>query len=253
MQRKEARIMISAERLSDVFVEVADTLVADFDLVDFLHNLTDRAASICDAMATGILLADQHGDLQFMAASSEQAKLLELFQLQNSEGPCLDCFRTSEPVINSDLKTATDRWPVFAPRAIAAGFGSVHAIPMRLRNEMIGTLNIFGSEGNRFDDADVRIVQALADVATIAILQERSVVRAETLTEQLQGALNSRIIIEQAKGALSKLRGVGIDEAFALLRAYARDNHLRLAEVGRAVLTDPASVPGLSAPSPDHR
>lgn len=239
--------MISTERLSDVFVEVADTLVADFDLVDFLHNLTDRAASICDAMAVGILLADQHEDLQFMAASTEQAKLVELFQLQNSEGPCLDCFHSGEPVINSDLATAIERWPVFAPRAIEAGFGSVHAIPMRLRNHVIGTLNIFGSETGRFDDSDVRIVQALADVATIGILQERSVERAETLTEQLQGALNSRIVIEQAKGALSKLRGVDIDEAFALLRDYTRSNHLRLVDVGRAVLTDPASVAGLTS------
>jgi len=245
--------MISAERLSDVFVEMADTLVADFDLVDFLHNLTYRAASICDAMAVGILLADQHEDLQFMAASTEQAKFLELFQLQNSEGPCLDCFLASEPVINTDLATAINRWPIFAPRAIEAGFTSVHAIPMRLRNQVIGTLNIFGKANNLFDAADVRIVQALADVATIAILQERSVERAETLTEQLQGALNSRIVIEQAKGAISKLQDVGIDEAFEMLRAYSRKNHQRLADVSHAVLTDPASVSGLSEPTHGHR
>lgn len=242
--------MISAERLSDVFVEVADTLVADFDLVDFLHNLTNRAASICDAMAVGILVADQNEDLQYMAASTEEAKLLELFQLQTSEGPCLDCFRTRKPVVNSSLATAMDRWPVFAPRAIAAGFGSVHAIPMRLRNEVIGTMNIFGSETGRIEDGDVRIVQALADVATIGILQERSVDRAETLTEQLQGALNSRIVVEQAKGALSKLRRVSIDEAFALLRAHARANQQRLVDVSHAVLTDPESVPDLTT-NPD--
>ena len=238
--------MISAERLSDVFVEVADTLVADFDLVDFLHNLTDRAASICDALAVGILLADQHDDLQFMAASTEEAKLLELFQLQNSEGPCLDCFRTQEPVVNSDLATARERWPVFAPRALAAGFGSVHAIPMRLRDHVIGTMNIFGGEIGRFDESDVRIVQALADVATIAIIQERSVQRAETLTEQLQGALNSRIIVEQAKGALSRMRGVSVDDAFALLRTYAREHRLRLVDVCRAVVTEPEAVAGLT-------
>lgn len=234
--------MISAERLSDVFVEVADTLVADFDLVDFLDNLTVRAASICDAMAVGILLADQHEDLQFIAASTEEAKLLELFQLQTSEGPCLDCFRTSEPVVNSDLRTALDRWPVFSPRAIEAGFVSVHAIPMRLRNQVIGTLNIFGTESGDFDEADVRIVQALADVATIAILQARSVERAETLTEQLQGALNSRIVIEQAKGAITKLRGVTVDEAFGLIRAYARKNQQRLVDVSLAVLNEPDTV-----------
>ena len=238
--------MISAERLSDVFVEVADTLVDDFDIVDFLHNLTDQAATICDALAVGILLADQHGDLQFMAASTEEAKFLELFQLQNSEGPCLDCFRTSLPVINRDLATALELWPVFAPRAIAAGFGSVHAIPMRVRNEVIGTMNIFGTETGLLEDGDVRIVQALADVATIALLQERTIQRAETLTEQLQSALNSRIVIEQAKGALSRMRNVGVDEAFALMRTYARNNQLLLVDVGRAVINEPRSHPDLT-------
>jgi GAF domain-containing protein len=240
--------MISAENLSDVFVEVADTLVADFDLVDFLHNLSTRAVSICDASAAGIMLADQNDTLQYIAASTEAAELLELFQLQNSEGPCLDCFRTGEPVINSDLGEAVDRWPDFAPRAIAAGFGAVHALPLRLRDQVIGTLNIFGTGRVRFDDTDVRIVQALADVATIAILQERSVHRAETLTEQLQGALNSRIVIEQAKGALSKLRGVDTDAAFELLRTYAREHQRRLVDVSHAVLSDPSSVAALTRP-----
>lgn len=241
--------MISTDKLSDVFVEVADTLVDDFDLIDFLHNLTDHAAAICDALATGILLADQHGTLQYMAASTEQAKLVELFQLQNSEGPCFDCYRTGEPIINSDLSVAEDRWPAFAPRALEAGFGSVHAIPMRLRSQIIGTLNIFGRDNGHFDQADVRIVQALADVATIAILQERNVHRAETLTEQLQGALNSRITVEQAKGVLSTLRGVDTDQAFALMRTHARETRRRLADVATAVLTDPASVPTLTTRS----
>jgi GAF domain-containing protein len=241
--------MISTEKLSDVFVEVADTLVDDFDLVDFLHNLTEHATAICDALAAGILLADQHGDLQYMAASTDEARLVELFQLQNTQGPCFDCFHAGRPIINSDLSAATEQWPVFAPRALQAGFGSVHAIPMRLRDQIIGTLNIFGSSNTQFDEADVRVVQALADVATIAILQERSVQRAETLTEQLQGALNSRVTIEQAKGALGNLRGVDTDQAFALMRTYARTNRQRLGEVAIAVLTDPASVPELTTPT----
>lgn len=240
--------MISTAKLSDVFVEVADSLVADFDLVDFLHNLSEHAAAICDAMAAGILLADQHGHLQYMAASTEQGKLVELFQLQNGEGPCFDCFTTQEPVVNTDLATAAGRWPVFAPRALAAGFGSVHAIPMRLRDQTIGTLNIFGDSTGRFDEDDVRVVQALADVATIAILQERSVQRAETLTEQLQGALTSRVTVEQAKGALGTLLGVGPDEAFGLMRAHARAKRQRLGDVALAVVTDPSSVPELTTP-----
>ncbi len=241
--------MISTDDLSDVFVEVADTLVDDFDLVDFLHNLSERAARICDALAVGILLADSQGKLQYMAASTEQARLVELFQLQTNEGPCYDCFTMREPVINTNLSTAAGRWPHFAPRAIDAGFGSVHAIPMRLRNEVIGTLNIFGGESGRFDEGDVRVVQALADVATIAILQERSVQRAETLTEQLQGALNSRVIVEQAKGVLSARRGISPEQAFTLMRDHARQHRQRLGVVATAVLTDPDSVSELITPS----
>jgi GAF domain-containing protein len=238
--------MISVERLSDVFVEIADTLVADFDLVDFLHNLSQQVTTVCDAMAVGILLTDQQGRLQYMAASNAAVELLELLQVQNSDGPCLDCYRTGRPVINSNLAAATDTWPVFAPMARSAGYASVHAIPMRLREQVIGTLNIFGSEAEHFDEADVRIVQSLADVATIAILQERTVRRAEVLNEQLQAALASRIVIEQAKGALSKLRGVSPDDAFEMMRSYARQNRRRLADVSYAVVTAPDEVAELT-------
>lgn len=228
--------MISTERLTDLFVEVADTLVADFDLVDFLHNLTDHAAAISGAGAVGLMLVDHHGDLRFMAASNESGEMLELFQLQNSEGPCLDCFTSGEPVINADLATASDRWPLFAPAAERAGFLSVHAVPMRLRDQTIGALNLFGRHGEDFSDDEVRVVQSLADIATIALLQERSISRADALTEQLQGALNSRVVIEQAKGALAQLEGVTPDQAFELLRSQARSTQRRLADVADAVL-----------------
>lgn len=228
--------MISTERLTDLFVEVADTLVADFDLVDFLHNLTDHAAAISGAGAVGLMLVDHHGDLRFMAASNESGEMLELFQLQNSEGPCLDCFSSGEPVINADLATASDRWPLFAPAAERAGFLSVHAVPMRLRDQTIGALNLFGRHGEDFSDDEVRVVQSLADIATIALLQERSISRADALTEQLQGALNSRVVIEQAKGALAQLEGVTPDQAFELLRSQARSTQRRLADVADAVL-----------------
>jgi GAF domain-containing protein len=228
--------MISSARLADVFVEVADTLVADFDLIDFLENLTDHAAAVSGADAVGLVLADHRGVLQFMAASNDAGKALELFQLQASEGPCLDCYRSHEPVVNADLGNAETRWPTFAPRARAAGFQSVHAFPMRLRDQAIGALNLFGRAHVRFAPEEIRVVQSLADVATIAILQERSITRAEILTEQLQGALNSRVIIEQAKGALSRTEDVTVDEAFTILRQRARSNHRRLADVAREVL-----------------
>ena len=134
---------VSAERLSEIFVEVADTLVDEFDIIEFLHMVADRVAGLVDARSVGMLLADQRGQLQFMAASEESVRLLELFQLQNDEGPCLDAFRTARPVVNADLGTAAERWPRFAPRATADGFRSVHAFPLRLRNEVIGALNVY--------------------------------------------------------------------------------------------------------------
>lgn len=238
--------MISTERLSDLFVEVADTLVDDFDVVDFLHNLTSHAADISGAAAVGLMLTDQQGHLQFMAASNSSGEHLELYQLQNSEGPCLDCFSTGQPVVNADLVNTADRWPTFASRAIELGFQSVHAFPMRLREHTIGALNLFGTTDTRFDPSEVRVVQALADVATIAILQERNLSRAEALTEQLQGALTSRIVIEQAKGAVATRAGISTDEAFAFLRNEARSSRRRLVDVAQAILAAPT---GLESPA----
>ena len=235
--------MISTQRLSDLFVEVADTLVDDFDLVDFLHSLTLHAAAVSGADTVGLLLADHHGRLRFMAASDEEGRLLELLQLQNSEGPCLDCFRSKQAVVNADLARAESRWPRFAPAALAAGFQSVHAFPLRLRDETIGALNIFGRDNHAFAEDETRIVQSLADVATIALLQERAVARADALTEQLQGALNSRVVIEQAKGAIAQLEGVTADEAFRLLRERARSSRRRLADVAAEVLSDTERSP----------
>jgi len=238
---------VPAERLADVFVEVADTLVDDFDLIEFLQMLTSRTAELAGAAAAGLLLADQQGNLQFMAASEEDTKMLELFQVQNHEGPYQDCFRTGRPVANADLGAAADRWPVFAPRAVEAGFGSVYAIPMRLRTETIGALNLFGDGAGGLQPDGMHIVQALADVATIGLLQERAVRRGEVLTEQLQSALNSRIIIEQAKGVIAQIYTVDINQAFELLRGYSRRHHLRIGNVARALVTDPASIPNLTA------
>jgi GAF domain-containing protein len=240
---------IPAERLAKVFVEIADTLVDEFDLIDFMHMLAERTADLVGAPAVGLLLADQHGRLEFLAASDENTKLLELFQVQNHEGPCLDAFRTATPVINANLADAGTRWPRFAPRATAAGFRSVHAFPLRLRSEVIGALNVFGDQPGRvLDDVDVQIVQALADVAAIGLLQERAIRRGEMLTEQLQGALNSRIVIEQAKGAFAQANGISVDAAFTQIRNYARRTNRRLGDVAHAVVTDPASLPDLANP-----
>jgi GAF domain-containing protein len=237
---------ISPERLAEVFVEVADTLVDDFDLIEFLRAVTSHTAELADVAAAGLLLADHRGHLQFMAASSEEARLLELFQVQTEEGPCQDAFHTGSSTESADLVSAQDRWPVFAPRAVSAGYRSVHALPLRLRSKVIGALNLFGANVGSLDPDDVQIVQALADVATIAILQERMIHRGEVLTEQLQSALNSRIAIEQAKGVVAQLHGVDVDEAFVIIRTYARSNRLRLVDVATALVSDPSRFADLN-------
>jgi GAF domain-containing protein len=234
--------MVSTERLADVFVEVADTLVDEFDLIDFLHNLVDHAVTVSGAASAGLMLADQNDALQFMAASSSDARHLELFQLQHSEGPCLDCYRSHEPVSITDLAQEARRWPDFAPGAVEAGVRSVHAFPMRLRDRVIGALNVFGEEPLPLGPSDVKVVQAMADVATIAILQERAIASAELLTEQLQGALNSRIVIEQAKGVVSRDQGVGVDEAFEALRTHARSHGLRLVDLAHDVVAGTIAI-----------
>jgi transcriptional regulator with GAF, ATPase, and Fis domain len=241
-------MMVRTERLAEVLVEVADTLVDGFDVIDFLHMVTAHTSELVQGVAAGLLLAGQDGRVQLMAASNERAKLLELFQLQANEGPCQDCYRSGQAVVNADLTAAGEFWPEFAPRAVAAGFRSVHAFPLRLRHTVIGALNLFDGEAGRMAPADVRIIQAVADIATIGLLQERAIRQAEVLTEQLQIALNSRVVIEQAKGALSQIHSLSIDEAFDLLRAYARTHRQRLGEVAQAITDDPTSLPELTTP-----
>lgn len=237
---------MDGELLSDTFVELTDTLVAGFDVIDFLHMLTSRSAQLLDVDAAGLLLADPRGELRIVAASSEAARLIELFQIQNDEGPCLDCFRTGQPVHAADLAVAAQRWPRFAPAARQAGFAAVQALPMRLREQVIGALNLFRAGPGAFATADVRVGQALADVATIGLLHERGMRRSDTLNEQLQTALNSRVVIEQAKGKLAERLGVDMDQAFSLLRDFARARNRRLSELAQAFVDGTENLIGLA-------
>ena len=237
-----------AERVAEVFVEFADTLADEFDVIEFLQMVTLRASELVGPGHAGVLLADPHGQLHFLAASDERTELLELFQVQAHEGPCQDCFRQGAPVVSADLRIAAGRWPQFAPRALSAGFRSVHAFPMRLRTDVVGALNMFGTSAGAMEPADMRVIQALADVATIGLLQERAVRTGGVLAERLQGALSSRIVIEQAKGAIAQWFNCTVDEAFGRLRAYCRTNNRKLTDVANAVLHDPTSVPGLTDP-----
>ncbi len=241
---------MDGQLLSKTFVELADTMVVGFDVIEFMHVLTDRSVNLLGASAAGLLLADPRGDLQVVAASSEQARLLELFQLQHDQGPCLDCFRSGEPVSVTDLSTAAGRWPRFGPAAQQAGFAAVLALPMRLRTQIIGGLNLFRASAGPFGEEETRVGQALADVATISLLNERSLRRSETLNEQLQAALNSRVTIEQAKGKLAERLHLDMDQAFELLRNYARSRNRRLSELAREFVDGSEQLSDLSAARP---
>jgi GAF domain-containing protein len=237
------------ERLAQVFVELADTLVVGFDLMEFLQTLTERCMELLEVDAAGLLLVDSGGALRLVAASTEQVRVAELFQIQNDEGPCLDCYRTGQAVVVSDIAAtpAAARWPRFSAAAREMGFAGVHAIPMRLRDQVIGALNLFRGAPNGLDAAVALVARALADIATIGILQERAVHQQEIVAGQLQVALNSRVIIEQAKGILAERIRTTPDDAFVILRRYARDHNHPLTQLADDVIRGTASIFGSQA------
>lgn len=222
--------------LAKTFVELADTLVDDFDIVDLLTTLSDRCVEILDVDGAGIMLVGSDGALRVTASSSEVMRLVELFELQSEEGPCLDCYRTGEPVVNQVLATVNGRWPNFAPVAVVAGFRAADAVPMRLRDNVIGAVNLFSAEPGALDDSDLIAARALADVATIAILQQRRIFDADTVNGQLNHALTSRIIIEQAKGLIAGRETLDMSDAFDRLRTYARNHNRRLHDIASSVV-----------------
>ncbi len=223
-------------KLSAAFVKLADTLVADFDVVDLLHWLVEECTQILDTQAGGLMLVDPAGELQLIASTSEDAELVEILQLAAGEGPCLDCFRTGKAVTVGDLSDTND-WPEFSRGAMSHGFHSVHATPLRLRGTVIGTMNLFSVHVGELRPEDIAVAQALADVATIGILQERTIRSANLISEQLQFALDSRILIEQAKGVLAATAGFTMDAAFNAIRTYARNHNQTLRNVADEVIT----------------
>jgi len=223
--------------LAQTFVELADTLVDDFDVVDFLSLLAGRCQELLAPSEVGFMLADHGGKLRVLAASSERLRLLELFELQNEEGPCFDCYRTSEPILNLSLDAVARRWPRFTNEARTRGFAMAHALPMRLRGRAIGAVNVLQDHDNPIEELEATLMQTMADVATIGILQERAIRQAALLAEQLEGALNTRIAIEQAKGVLAERLGLDLDEVFGRMRRYARDHNRRLVDVAQEVVT----------------
>ena len=228
--------MLREGLLARTFVDLADNLVDDFDVVDLLTTLSDRCVEVLDVAAAGIMLVDPDGALRLMTSSSEAMRVVELFELQSHEGPCLDAFRTGQPVVDQDLATDKSRWPQFAAVAVASGFRAADAIPMRLRRQVIGALNLFRTTPGALDRGDVSTAQALADIATIAILQHRTALEAHVLNEQLNHALHSRIVIEQAKGMIAERQRVDMETAFARLRSHARNHNQRLVDLASDVV-----------------
>jgi GAF domain-containing protein len=227
---------VDSEKLAKTFVELADSLIDDFDALGLLDVLVERSVDLLGVAAAGLLFADGQDQMRLAASSSESARLLELYQIQNDEGPCLECYRSGQPVSAGSMEEATTRWPRFAEAASRAGFVGVLVVPLRLRGRVIGALNLFDANGILSDPETHPVAQAMADVATIAILQERLGKQREVLNEQLQSALTSRVVIEQAKGVLAARLDVDMGEAFERLRMRSRNDRRRLVEVAEEVV-----------------
>jgi transcriptional regulator with GAF, ATPase, and Fis domain len=231
-------VSVDREReVTQAFVALANSLADDFDVVDLLSGLTTDCARLLEIASAGVLLADRQRVLHVVAASSEATRNLELFQTQREEGPCLDCYHTGKPVSVADLKEHTDRWPQFVGAATAAGFASVHAVPMRLKDHVLGALGLFGGRVGALSDDDLSLAQALAHVGSVAIVHGSAVDDPAAVTEQLQSALNSRVVLEQAKGFVAQTGDLDMDQAFGALRRYARDHNERLSGVARTVIS----------------
>lgn len=225
-----------SSRVSAAFVKIADTLVGDYDVLDLLYTLVEQSVELLDAAAAGLMLAGKDGALQVLASTSEESQLVEVLQQQSGAGPCVDCYTTGTPITIRDIAGTKDRWPEFRDAATSQGFRSVHAFPMRLHGRTIGAMNLFRTEVGELTDEDVAIGQALADVSTISILQQRTIRESAVVNDQLQKALNSRILIEQAKGMVAHVQNIDTNEAFQRLRSYARANNRNLHETAEAVL-----------------
>jgi GAF domain-containing protein len=221
--------------IARAFVRLADTLVDEFDVVDFLYGLSADSVRILDAAAAGVMLADPRGGLRLVASSEERMRILELFELQGEQGPCLDAFGSGQTV-QATAAEGLSRWPVFAEQASEAGFRVMCGVPLQVRSKVIGALNLFRSSDEPFSDDLLEIAGAMADVAAIALIQERAARENALLTEQLQTALRSRVVLEQAKGMLAEYLAITVDDAFQLMRGYSRANNLKLTDVAGGIV-----------------
>jgi GAF domain-containing protein len=222
----------------ETLVQLADTLIQDYDVIEFLGMLSERCVSLVDADEAGIMVTDGRGSLQVVASSSERSRLLELHELQNRDGPCLEAFMTGQPVSSPDLDADRDRWYHFSREAITFGFRSVHSIPLRLRTQVIGALNLLRTKTGHLDESDRTLARSLAQMATIGLLQERAASASRIASAQLQTALTSRVRLEQAKGVIAERHSIDIDTAFERLRSYARSHHRQISDLALSIVRD---------------
>jgi GAF domain-containing protein len=223
-------------RIVETFATLADTLVDSYDVVELLQTLVETCADVLDVDAAGIMLANAWGELEVIASTSETSRLMEVLQLDAEAGPCMTTFTTGQPVACPDIADAPAEWAAFSAGALALGVRSAHAVPLRLRATVIGTLNLFGTAPGTLSAPDLRIARAMADVATIGILHERTLREHEVVQAQLQRAIVSREVIEQAKGVVSHVRSVSIEDAFGIIRAHAVASGERLSDVAQAIV-----------------
>jgi GAF domain-containing protein len=237
--------MAEQERtMLEAFVTLADSLVGDYEVNEFLRMLMERCAEVFEVTTAGVMLESADGHLRIAAALSAEMEELEQAEVDNEDGPCHEAYRTGEPVVADDLDTSdvADRWPRVVDRMREMGLKAVYAFPLRLRDDRIGALNLYRAAPGAFRDEDVRLAQAMADVATIGILQVRKLESAEQRAGQLQHALDSRVVIEQAKGIVSARRDVSVDEAFHAIRRHARSHGRNIHEVARSIIEEGADV-----------
>jgi len=222
--------------LLDVFVLLADSLRTGHDIIDTMDILVQSSTTFTSAVEAGLMLADAGGTLHVVASTSERVAEVEEAQLGLHEGPCLVSFRTALPVEVPDIAASRSRWPDFAAVAESRGFLAAHAVPLRHRTTTLGGINLFGDRLGALSDRDATLVEAMAQMATISVIQHQIAAKQATVNDQLQNALESRMLIEQAKGVLSQLHTVQVDDAFRMMRTYARSTGTKLRDVAENVV-----------------
>ena len=218
------------------FIEVANALASDYDVGEFLHMLVGRCSEALNSDAVSVLLEAQEGTLQLAAATSERMRELEDLEIRLGQGPCVETYRQGAPVSAGDMRKEQDRWPATAPKAMEIGLLAVNAFPLKVDGDSVGAFNVYREAAGALSDEELRLTQAFADVATVGILRDRKVSEAERRAEQLQGALDSRVLIEQAKGVLAERQGISTELAFDMIRRYARNHHRKLRGVCQQII-----------------